>query len=82
MDPMLICTILSYWCDFTPHVTALSVINSQIVLTEVKLEIAALKKLNKGESDSMRDLNALKDDLELAEEGKPTPTPASAEMTM
>jgi hypothetical protein len=37
----------------------------------LKLEITALKKLNKNESDSMRDLYSMKDDLELAEEGKP-----------
>jgi hypothetical protein len=37
----------------------------------LKLEITALKKLNKNESDSMRDLYSMKDGLELAEEGKP-----------
>jgi hypothetical protein len=36
----------------------------------LKLEIANLKKLNTNESASMRSLNAMKDDLELAEEGK------------
>ncbi|KAG7343796.1 silicon transporter [Nitzschia inconspicua] len=38
----------------------------------LKLEIYALKKLNSDETTSMRDLNKMKDDLELVEEGKPS----------